>query len=338
VEPLADLGAALGAARGISRDHRQRQLRKLGRERGHERARVGALVGEVLEGHGQGGRRREGHATGQRLEERDAEGVDVGEVVDGIAPGLLGAHVGGRPHEHAARGDGALAAPRGQPEVDEDGAAAAQAAGLGASLDEDVSGLQVAVDHAAAVGVIETVAERTEDAHDLVFVEGAAAQHAVEGFAAHELHDVVDETLLAPNPMDVGDVGVAKGGGQEHLGAEALVLPVAPALARVHELDGDLAVQRALQGAIHDAHAAATELIEEVQVVEGVGGELEGPDGRVEGREVGEGELDRVAVQQGMGLGDSAANGSAVGGAVVSRASGPVGHGDSETAPPPRSP
>jgi hypothetical protein len=43
------------------------------------------------------------------VEEGGSEGVDVGAAVEGLVrPGLLGAHVVGRPYHHAGHGEGVV--------------------------------------------------------------------------------------------------------------------------------------------------------------------------------------------------------------------------------------
>ena len=83
-----------------------------------------------------------------RLDEHEAERVHVGPAVDRLALGLLGRGVaGGAEHRALRLGPRRLGERAGQPEVGD-----AQA---GVLAEEQVGGLDVAVDEAAAVGVVE---------------------------------------------------------------------------------------------------------------------------------------------------------------------------------------
>ena len=92
----------------------------------------------------------EGQHARQQLVENDAEAVDVAAAVDlvGLAPGLLGTHVGRRPQKLAVHRQGALAGiPGGQAEVGD--------AGLALRVDQEIGWFQVAVDHPALVREVE---------------------------------------------------------------------------------------------------------------------------------------------------------------------------------------
>ena len=98
-------------------------------------------------------------AAGEQFVEHHAQAEDIAARVRRRGIGLLGGHVLGRAHERALHGAGARVAERGigharDAEIDD-----ARADGTVVVGDEDVGGLQVAVDHAAAVRVLDGIAD-----------------------------------------------------------------------------------------------------------------------------------------------------------------------------------
>src|SRR5205085_6300317 len=81
----------------------------------------------------------------ERLVEDEPEAVDVGRPRDRLAAHLLGRHVGGRPEERPRVREAAGGEVAHEPEVDE--------ARLARLLDEDVLGLEIAVDDSVRVAV-----------------------------------------------------------------------------------------------------------------------------------------------------------------------------------------
>ena len=104
-----------------------------------------------------------GRLAGEHLVGHGAERVDVAARADvALAHRLLGAHVGGRAERHAGLGHAAAAGllhGEGDAEVGDEGAAVVQ---------EDVLGLDVAVDDALAVGVVEGAGDFRGDADGVV--------------------------------------------------------------------------------------------------------------------------------------------------------------------------
>ena len=133
-ERLRDRGVdGFGHRRPPAPDPRDRIRQPLHQDRLHRRPGVRLLAGQHLEQHG-------------------AEAVDVGPGVErAVAAGLLGAHVGRRPDAHAGLGELVLVLGRaeraGDAEVGDEGVAVAG--------EEQVLGLDVAVDHAVLVGVVQ---------------------------------------------------------------------------------------------------------------------------------------------------------------------------------------
>ena len=93
-------------------------------------------------------------ATGQELIEHDAQAEDVRTAVDPVplAPGLLGAHVGRGADELALLA--AIVVPQRQPEVSHPR--------LALEIDEDVGRLDVAVDQAPGVGMVQCLGDHRD--------------------------------------------------------------------------------------------------------------------------------------------------------------------------------
>ncbi len=189
----------------------------------------------------------EGGPARKEAVERRAQAVDVRprpEVLE-LAGGLLGAHVGGGAHGAARQRLGATAGRAGH-----QGALAEFARGVGLSqglgeppvddkglavlADDDVCGLDVAVQHAARVGVLDGVADVDEPPEQLAKLQRAAAGVAVqccvgvegldgllEAVALDEPHGVVrPPALVAPQAVHGYDAGVLQPAGDLGLDEE----------------------------------------------------------------------------------------------------------------------
>ena len=134
----------------------------------------------------------------EHLVEHTAEAVDVAPGIDvAVAGGLLGAHVGGR-----AEGKAGLGQLREVPCPGCSGrfpAASARAIPKSATdrmirLEQDVLRLDIAMNHALAVGIGERVGDLTSDAEGIVERELLLAFEAgAERLAVDERHDVEEE-------------------------------------------------------------------------------------------------------------------------------------------------
>jgi hypothetical protein len=97
----------------------------------------------------------------------------------------------------------------------------AGAAGLGD--EEHVAGLDVAVNDAVLVRAGEGLADLGDDRHHLLPGDraGLAVDPLAEGLALEQLHDEVDEAVVAAEVGDIDELRVADPGGAEGLLAEA---------------------------------------------------------------------------------------------------------------------
>ena len=148
---------------------------------------VGQLLAHVLHRHRDLVLAVEGDVAREHLEEDDAERVEVALGVDVLAQGLLGRDVVGRA-QHAAVGRQPLLVERaGDPEVGD----------LGRALlvDEDVLGLDVAVDDAAVVGGAQRAGDLDRVGHRLADGQAAVAADAV---LERLPLDVLEDDVRAP--------------------------------------------------------------------------------------------------------------------------------------------
>ena len=219
-------------------------------------------------------------AAGEQVVQDQAEGVDVGAVVDRLAPELLRGHVLQRPDDGArhreAGGEGLLGELRpgllggiargggsGDPEVHDHGL-------VGAVLDHDVGRLEVPVNDARVVRRDETGDHSASDPHDLFDRESARALLQDRGEldpvdVGHR--DVLDAADL-PHVVDAHDVGVGDLPGEQELALEAL-LEVARQLRiggdlGAHDLDRDPDPELLVPGAVDGAHPAEAEELDDV--------------------------------------------------------------------------
>ena len=220
-------GQRLGAGQGLGRPQ----------EPGRERAGVDALLGIGVSGAGehvdqraqglrhlelavdprheraQGGVGRERHHTGDGLDEHDGQRVHVGLAREGLALGLLGRRVPCRTEHCALRlGPGRLGQGPGQTEVGD-----AQALVV---AEQQVGGLDVAVDETPAVGVVqrpggvEAHGERLGRGQQVAGVEQGPQAPTREVLGDDERHLVVSPVV------DGHHVGVVEGGRGPGLGRE----------------------------------------------------------------------------------------------------------------------
>ena len=133
--------------------------------------------------------------------------------------------------------------------------------------EQDVVGLDVAVDDAVPVGVGEGVDHLAQDAHRLDDGQLAFARELEpERLARDERHDVVEQVAGRSGREQRNDVRVLQAGGELDLPLESLDVHRSAHLGR-QELDDDLTTEPDLFGQEDAAHAAATQLLQDAVVV-----------------------------------------------------------------------
>ena len=200
----------------------------------------------------------EGQPARRQLVEDDAQAEEVGARVEVLAQGLLGAHVGHRAHHDPGLGPRlrdllAVERPRAVPVPPRE--AEVQHLDLALRRHDRVRGLDVPVDDAPPVGLLEGGGHLRPDLDDPVHVEGAARDELPQVLALDVLHrDEVRAVLLA-DVVDVGDVRVAEGRRGARLALEALAVPLVHGQLRGQDLHGHGAVEPHVPGPVDLSHA-----------------------------------------------------------------------------------
>ena len=187
-----------------------------------------------------------------------------------LAHRLLGAHVVRRAEGHAGLrhpGAGAGGGER-DAEVGHQCAAVVQ---------QDVLGLDVAVDDALAVGVVEGAGHLARNPHRIGDRQLLlAGQPVAKRLPLDVRHDVVEEAVGRPAVVQRQDVRVLQVGRGRNLGDEPLGADDGGQLGAQH-LDGHLALVLEVLGQVHRGHAAGPELaLDAVAVGKGRGEAFDG--------------------------------------------------------------
>jgi hypothetical protein len=225
-----------------------------GRDAGAERAERRRVLQQHL---GEDGDRRalEGRPSREEVVERRPERVHVRPRADEVAlvPDLLRRHVVRRADEVALGGEAGRVDLERDPEVRE--------ARLSGRVDEDVRGLDVAVDDPAPVRLVEGEGDLADDRERLGLGERAAPlEDAVDVDAVHELHGDVELALGLADVLDLHEVRVpAEAGDRPGLADEALARGGVGDLAP-EDLERAPAPEERVRGAVNRAHGPAPEL------------------------------------------------------------------------------
>ena len=208
----------------------------------------------------------------------DSPSPDIGPGVDVLGLDLLGRHVLGRPDHDAGAGQAARPAREGDSEIHDPDVPLA--------VDHDVLGLEVAVDDADPVGLVQALGDLAADGDGLGLGQVArAADEALEVLAADELHgDEGRESLLA-DVEHAADVAVGDLAGELDLVPETLDRLRVRCDLGLEELEGDLFLDPGVVDLVDAAHPALAQLLDDLVAAGegrapgqlGVGRRLDGP-------------------------------------------------------------
>ena len=243
---------------------------------------LGAAVGLFFEGleddvveagvgagfFGRSGEAAEGKFAGEHFVEDDAEGINVGAVVDGVwFFDLFGRHVvrcaeGGPGAGEWIFGDG-FSEEFGDAEVGDFNAAA--------GVEEDVVGFDVAMEDAFVVGVLEGFADARDDGEGLGGVDGAGAHGLAEVDAVDVFHEEVEEGAGLAEVVDGDDVWVVEFGEGAAFAGEAFGEGGLFGEGLGEDFEGDEAIEFWLAGFVDETHAALADKFEDLEMGEGAG-------------------------------------------------------------------
>ena len=194
---------------------------------------------------------------GQQGVHQRPQAVEVGPPVDRPALGLLRGHVFGGA-QHAARA--------GQPRVPEE-PRNAEVGQLHVVLGrhQQIAGLDVAVDHAAVVGVAQCAAGLDADPRHLAPLETPPApQFLLETVAVDQLHRIEQVALLLAEAEEPDDVGVVEFAERFDLGLEAAAKTLLLGQGGREEFDGGRLARLAVDRLVDRSHAAAAKLADDL--------------------------------------------------------------------------
>ena len=142
--------------------------------------------------------------------------------------------------------------------------------GVSALGDENVGGLDVAMDDVLAVRGVERVGDFDGQAEQDVHFERTSGDAVLEGQAVEVLHGDEGLSIFFADVVNGADVGMVQGGGGFGFAAETLErLAVLGDVFR-EEFQGDEAIEAGVFGLVDDAHAAAAQLFNNAVVRDGL--------------------------------------------------------------------
>ncbi len=201
---------------------------------------------------------------GQHLVEDNAQAVDVAAHVDlmGLAARLFGRHVGRRSQHLAIERQRRLVGlALGQTEIH-------QVRPL-LRVEHDVGGLDVAVDHALAMGVAKCVGHLGDQLGGPAHVERSRAKTVRQRHALDKLFDEKAGAFLGlPGVVERDDAGVLKVGGAARLSGKPIDLIPARELPGAQDLDGHQPVKFGVARLEHRPKGADPEFFQELELAQ----------------------------------------------------------------------
>ena len=138
---------------------------------------------------------------------------------------------------------------------------------LAVAVHHDVGRLEVAVDDALLVGMVQGVGDFRAQLGRLAAGELLAGEPVAQRDAADEIADDVDRVAVAADFVDADDVGMAQLGGRAGL-AEEFLLFLGRHAALARNLDGHRAVELLVAGLPHAAEAADAKPLDQLEAAQ----------------------------------------------------------------------
>ena len=218
------------------------------------------LLHHVLDQHR---RRRPGverQLSRHRLEPDDAQRVHIASPVDALPQHLLGTHVVHGAQHLAGRRRGRGFHEPGDAEVGHDG-------GIAPTLEEDVLRLDVAVNHAPGVRVVERQRDLLQQARGIERRQRSLRCETLgQRLAVDVPHHEEDDAVLLVGAVDGDDVGVRELCRGPGFAQEPVAHSRRLGQMRGQHLDRDFPVKIDIDREIDDAHPAATELSQDLEI------------------------------------------------------------------------
>ena len=146
--------------------------------------------------------------------------------------------------------------------------------GVSALGDENVGGLDVAMDNAFAVRGVERVGDFDGQAEQDIHFERTAGDAVLQGQAIQILHGDEGLAILFADVVNGADVGMVERGSRLGLAAKALERLAVLGHIFGEKLQGDEAIEASVFGFVNDTHAATTQLFDDAVVRDGLADHL----------------------------------------------------------------
>ncbi len=199
----------------------------------------------------------------QHLVEQRSQGIDVGAGPDGlaIARDLLRGHVGRSTQDHSVERE---------PLVIDQELGQSEVGDLGRAIvcDQDIARVQVAVDDPALVSHMDRPGQRLGQPGRPAKRLGHSPEHPRQVPPRDILHGQKGKALVLADLEDLDDVGMHQLGGRLGLVPQPRPFPQAGVLAGQDHLERDDPAQAGLAGLVHDPHAPAADLLEDLVVAD----------------------------------------------------------------------
>ena len=140
----------------------------------------------------------------------------------------------------------------------------------GRASDEDIGGLDVAMDDAFGVSGVERVGNVDADFEEAIDFERRAGDDVLERRAFHEFHDDEGAAVVFLNVVDRADVGMVQRGGGAGFALKAFecLRIVGDVIGK--KFEGDEAAELGVFGFVDDAHSAAAEFFDDAVMRDGL--------------------------------------------------------------------